>query len=436
MKREGTGTGIIGRLPKNTRHFRLDAALLTMAFVLAPAAARANAVDYWSDIAAQVAVAPPQSRAGLAQIDLAYVHIAIYDAVNAIDRRYSAFAVSPTTNPRGASMDAATASAAYTMLKWLFPSASAATVLDAAYVTYLLGIPDGTSKSRGIAVGAEVANAFIALRTGDGRNLPVPYTFGAPFPGVYQQTPGGPATPVGTWVGQMKTFAIDSATQFRADGPPDLTSAQWADDFNETKHYGALTNSLRTPLQTQIGQFFAENPGAQTNRNVRQVAIAHGLSVADSARFFAQAYVTMADAQITTWNSKYHYNFWRPVTAIQYLDDGNPATEPDLSWTPLVVTPGHPEYPAAHPTISGAFAFAIAQFFGTKKVAVALTSTSVPNTGGLMTLDFTNTDDIVKTAIEGRIYGGMHYRTSGVHGAVIARKVAHYVARHYFTPAM
>ena len=143
----------------------------------------------------------------------------------------------------------------------------------------------------------------------------------------------------------------------------------------------------------------------------------------------------MADAQITTWNSKYYFNFWRPVTAIRYPDDDNPATESDPLWLPLVTTPGHPEYPAAHPTITGGFAFAVAQFFGTKKVHVALTSTSVPGTGGLMRLDFDNTDDIVKVAIEGRIYGGMHYRTSGVHGAVIARKVAHAVARSYFRAA-
>jgi hypothetical protein len=329
-------------------------------------------------------------------------------------------------------MDAATAAAAYTTLKWLFPSPSAATFLDGVYANYLLGIPDEPVKTRGIAVGTEVANALITLRAGDGRNAPVVYTFGPSLPGVYQQTPGGPAMPVGTWVGQMRTFAIESATQFRADGPPNLTSAQWADDFNETKNYGALTNSLRTPLQTQIGQFFAENPGAQTNRNVRNVATSYGLSVADSARFFAQIYVTMADAQITTWNSKYYYNFWRPVTAIRYPEDENPATESDPSWVPLVTTPGHPEYPAAHAAITGGFAFAVAQFFSTKKVPIALTSTSVPNTGGLMTLEFTNTDDIVKTVIEGRIYGGMHYRTSGVHGAVIARKVAHFVAKHYF----
>lgn len=146
--------------------------------------ARANAVDYWSDIATQVAVAPPQSRAGLTAIDLAYVHIAVYDAVNAIDGRYSVFAVRPTTNPQGASMDAATAAAAYTMLRWLYPSPGATAFLDGAYTNYLLAIPASAAKTRGIAVGTEVANAFIAQRTGDGRNGAVPYVFGPRCPGV------------------------------------------------------------------------------------------------------------------------------------------------------------------------------------------------------------------------------------------------------------
>jgi hypothetical protein len=158
------------------------------------------------------------------------------------------------------------------------------------------------------------------------------------------------------------------------------------------------------------------------------------LSLVDSARFFAQMYVTIADAQITTWNSKYFYNFWRPVTAIRAGDsDDNPATDADPAWLPLVVTPGHPEYPAAHPTVSGALAHVVEEFFGTKKVNVTLTSTSVPGVA-LAQHHFTNTDDIIKEVIDARIYGGMHYRTSAVHGSVIARKVSHYVAEHYFQP--
>ena len=186
----------------------------------------------------------------------------------------------------------------------------------------------------------------------------------------------------------------------------------------------AGANGARVVLRGKSGQ--------QINRNVRRVASDHNLSLVDSARFFAQVYVTIADAQMTTWNSKDYYNFWRPVTAIRNADiDGNPATETDPTWLPLVVTPGHPEYPAAHPTVTGAFAFAIQHFFGTKKVEVTFTSTSVP--GSSMTeLHFTDTDDIVRYVEWGRIYGGMHYRTSTVRGKVIAQKVARFVASHFF----
>lgn len=403
---------------------------IVVGLVWSPRAAAANAVDDWSLIGNQVIIVNA-ARAGTGNIDFAYLHLAIYDAVNAIDQRYQVFAAKPTSSPVGASPDAATAAAAYVMLKWLFPAQQA--YLDGVYAAYLTTIPAGTAKTLGIAIGTEVATAWTTLRTGDGRNAVVPYFFGW-GPGVYQVTPGGPPTPGAPWIGQMKTFGIESAVQFRADGPPNLTSAQWAEDFNETKAFGALTGSVRTPEQTEIGLFYVENIGQQINRNIRLIAASHNLSVADAARFYAQVYVTIADAQITTWNGKYFYNFWRPVTAIRAADtDDNPATEPDFAWLPLVVTPGHPEYPEAHSTESGALAYTLAEFFGTKQQNITLTSTSVPGYA-LREHHFTSTDDMVKEVINGRIYGGMHYRTSGVAGSVIARKVAHYISKNYFQP--
>jgi hypothetical protein len=393
-------------------------------------AAAANAVEDWSVIAHNVIIVNA-NRGGTGNVDFAYVYVAIYDAVNAIDGRHSVFAVRPTTSAAGASLEAATAAAASTMLKWLFPTQAGQIQLD--YDAYLANIPPSPEKTQGIMVGSEIAAALIGLRTGDGRNANVPYVFGT-GPGVYQVTPGGPSTPITPWLAYLTPFAIESPSQFRADGPPNLTSAQWAEDMNETKAFGALNNSARSTAQTVNGLFYAENPGRQLNRNARLIASDHNLSVVDTARFLAQVYVTIVDAQITTWNSKYFYNFWRPVTAIRAADtDGNPATDPDPEWLPLVVTPGHPEYPAAHPTVSGALAHATEAFFGTKRVHVRLTSTSVPP-ASLTELHFFSTDDMIKHVIDGRIYGGMHYRTSGVHGSVIARKVAHYVAKHYFLP--
>jgi hypothetical protein len=400
--------------------------------VLTPALARANVVDDWNAIAQQAIVVNAGRGGAAAVVDFAYVHIAIYDAVNAIDGRYSVFAVQPLSSPLGGSPEAAAGTAAYLTLKWMFPTQQA--YLDGVYATYMAGIPSGGPKTIGTLVGTEVGNAFTALRTGDGRNATVPYFFGS-GPGVYQLTPGCPASPVTPWLAQLKPFAIESASQFRADGPPNLTSAQWAEDLNEAKAYGSLNGSERTPEQTEIGQFYAENPGSQFGRNVRGIAIAYQLSVADSARLFAQVFVTVADSLITAWDSKYYYNFWRPLTAIRAADtDDNPATDPDPTWTPLVATPCHPEYPAAHGAGTGALAHALEQLFGTKKVDVTLTSTSVPGAVPYAYHHFSRTQDIVKEVIDARIYGGMHYRTSGVHGTVIGNKVAHYVAKHYFRP--
>jgi hypothetical protein len=405
--------------------------LLLSLSVLMPRAAQANVVNEWNAIAQQAitnAARPPTA----AVVDFAYVHIAVYDAINAIDGRYSVFAVTPSNATNGASPEAAGAAAAVTVLKWLFPTQQ--NYLDGVYASYLATIPAGPAKTMGLLVGTEVGNAFTASRTDDGRNANVPYVFGS-GPGVYQSPSGCPATPITPWVAQMKPFAIASPSQFRADGPPNLTSGQWADDLNETRAYGALTGSLRTPGQTALAQFFGENPGTWFGRNVRGIALAYRLSTADSARFFAQVFVTAADALITSWDSKFYYNFWRPVTAIGAADsDDNPQTEPDPTWSPLMATPCHPEYPAAHGAGTGSLAHVLEQFFGTKKIRVTLTSTSVAGVTPYAYLVFTRTQDILKDVIDARIFGGMHYRTSGVHGTVIARKVAHYVAKHYFLP--
>ena len=412
----------------------VPAAAISALFMLLPIGAKADAVSDWSLIANTVVITNGARLAPASMIDFAYVHIAIYDAVNAIDGRYSVFSVAPSTASAGASPEAATAAAAYTMLKALYPAQQP--FLDTVYANYLLSIPAGIAQTKGIAVGTEVAAAFIALRTGDGRNANVPYVFGS-GPGVYQITPGAPPppiTPVFPWIAHMKPFSLQSPSQFRADGPPNLTSAQWVEDFNEVKAFGALSGSLRTPQQTTIGQFYTENPGLQINRNIRGIAAAHRLSIADSARFYAQAYVTIADSLIACWDSKYYYNFWRPVTAIRNADsDGNSLTESDISWAPLATTPPHPEYPAAHACVTSALAHTLENFFGDQQLNVTLTSTSVPGMP-LAARTFGRPHDMIAEVIDARVYSGFHYRTSGVHGAVIGNKVAHWVSKHHFRP--
>jgi len=438
-------------------------ALVVTAAVALPTAARAQEpVSYWSGIAKVVIIDMAARGGSPSAVDFAYVHAAIYDAVNAIDQRYTVFAVSPTTFPDGASEPAAVAAAARTILKALFTAPAQQAYVDAQYAAYVGLISAGDAKNRGIAVGTEVANAFLALRNPgprqdlgqDGRNANCAsdarlcYVFGA-GPGVYQFTPGADqtpgATPAAQWVGILKPFAVQSQSQFRADGPPNLTSAQWADDYNETKLFGAATGSARTQEQTDIGWYYTDNPGAYGNRIIRQIAADQELELADSARYFAQTYITLADTFINCWDSKRYYNFWRPVTAIRAGDtDGNDATERDANWLPLALTPNHQEYPSAHGCFTGSVMNAAENFFGTKKLTLNLTACSVPGhpcsvtaegvlTGGV-THSFNRTQDALKEVIEGRIYGGMHYRTSVVHGEVVSNKVAHYVAKHYFLP--
>jgi hypothetical protein len=376
----------------------------------------------------------------------AYMHIAMYDAVSSIDGRYTPFATRVASASPGASREAAANEAAYRILAALYPAASFPTLASqfaAAYTTALNAIPNGQAKTDGMAVGLAAANGLIAKRQNDGFRANVPYTFQPLGPGVYQKTPGpdgtigtyvGPAAP---WMKAFKPFAILSPDQFRADGPPALGSAEWAEDFNEVKNFGAATNqpNSRSAEQEEIGLFYGNiNAQLQVGRNLVKLAQFQNLTadIADSSRFFAQEYVTVSDAFAACWDSKYYFNFWRPVTAIQHADiDGNDATQQDASWAPQIVTPTHPEYPSAHGCGTSAYAHAIQEFFGTKRLPGGITLTGA---AGHPDRSFDSTDDIVKEIIDARVYNGVHYRTSVVHGTIIGRKVAQWVAKFYFQP--
>ena len=403
--------------------------LLLFALLCSPGTANADKVTDWNRIATTAETNLNRTNNALIGTDLAYMHIAIYDAVNAIDGRYSVFAVRPSSVPPGASQEAAAVEAAYRVLRAVLPSSQAA-YLEGEYLTSLASIPDGPAKANGMAVGFEVAALLMTSRVGDGRNNPlITYTPGT-GPGVWIPTPpafGSAATP---WLAVMRPFAIESPSQFRADGPPALGSSEYAADFNETKRVGSLNSSERTPEQTALARFYFDVTVLQEAQGLRGLAAASNLSTADSARLYALVYVSVSDAMIAGWDSKLHYGFWRPVTAIRNADlDGNPDTEPDPSWTPMTSTPSHPEYPSAHSFISNAFTESIRWFYGTKRLEIALSSV---NTG--TTIVYRNTDDIGKDITDARVYAGFHFRTACVHGAVIGKKVAKYVNKNYFQP--
>ncbi len=201
-------------------------------------------------------------------------------------------------------------------------------------------------------------------------------------------------------------------------------------DYNLTKNFGALNGSLRTPKETEIGQFWSDHPVAQYSSALQRLIGDRKLSTMQSARLLAMTFVSYEDAIIACFDAKYHYAFWRPYTAIHDADtDGNPYTTPDPNWIPLVVTPGHPEYPAAHGCAAGAFSVTISQFFHSDAVPTHFSS-AVTGT----THDFPRLGDEVEEVDLARIYGGMHYLTSVLEGNVLGKAVARHVVSNYFQP--
>jgi hypothetical protein len=391
--------------------------------------ARSDTVTDWNLVAKTAIVnnagKPPTTGSAV----LAYMHGAIYDAVQAIEGQYTPYAYVPAALDPSASREAAVVSAGYHVLSAVFPGQSA--FLDGARLNSLAAIPDGDSKDRGLAIGAAAAAAMLANRANDGFEAPVAFVPGS-GPGVWQPTPPAFLPALSPWMAQLRPFSMTSPEQFRADGPPALGSAQWVEDYNEIKAYGAAVGSLRTAAQTELGRFWIEHPVAQYTRMWRELASAQGLSTSENARFFAMLSFSWADALVASFESKYHFQFWRPVTAIRAGDsDGNAGTAPDAAWSSAQPTPNHPEYPAAHSASAAAQATVIEEFFGTKKVPIPLSS-AVTGTAYVVG----STDDFVKELIEARIMGGMHYRTSGVHGAVMGRKVGGWLARQYFQPVV
>jgi hypothetical protein len=384
-----------------------------------------DVIAYWNQIATNTVNVPPaatgtpEERRPNFAFDLATVQVAMFDAVNAIGGAYERFAAQPTTVTTGASLEAAAAAAAYYALSGLFPNRTAQ--YQAAYDSYIAALPDGDAKTRGLQIGQEVATQIVALRANDGRFTPVTYT-PTSLPGRFRGT-----NPVATFAPFVRPFTLQSAAQFRADGPLPLTSVEYAADFNETKALGAVNSSVRTAEQTEIARFHTEPPPLFWTRNLRIFATADR-SVAENARTLAALWTAQADVTIACFESKYHFDSWRPFSAIQLADtDGNAATEADPSWAPVVPTPNHPEYPAAHSCVTGAMAEVLQQLFGTKKLAFDWSS-SVTGT----THHFDSTDDIGKEVQLARIAGGMHFRTATVHGEVLGMKVGKWILKNHF----
>jgi hypothetical protein len=339
--------------------------------------------------------------------------------------------------------------------------------LLADYNAAMGAIPAGPAKVNGTMVGLAAANGISALRTGDGRMTPIgtssPFEKKNPGPGVWRLTPaacqaGAPGCvngitylpPQTPWLGSVQPFLLKSAGQFQPPPPPPLTSQTWVRGFNEIKTYGRATNSPRTDEQTRIARFYTANVIRQFNIAARDLATARSLNLLETARLFAMVNTVSADALMSMINSKYRFLFWRPVTAIDPtsvtadgfgpipgFDDGNPATVEEPGWRPLVTTPNHPEYPAAHGLNTSAMAEVFSEFLGTDNIDLDIHGFDATGAAGNLNAvrHYDTTDELRTEIVNARLWGGIHYRFSGEAGVQLGRKVAQFGLNHAFRPA-
>jgi PAP2 superfamily len=360
----------------------------------------------------------------------AIMHAAIYDAVNAIDKTHQPYLVRLRGVSRSASQGAAASSAAHEVLVALYPSFQV--TLDAQLKQSLALIPDGPDKTEGIAIGKAVADQILAARSNDGSNAqPGPFVFGN-APGDFQSTPPNFPSPQFTNWSHVTPFALESASQFRLGPPPALTSDAYTDAFNEVKSLGIVNSTTATADQMLTGRFWNGAIQNYWNEIAQTAALGHNLNTARTARLFALLNLSFADGVIAFYDTKYTYNFWRPVTAIRAAAlDGNPGTLADPNWLPEVTTTTpDPSYPGAHAVISAAGASVLDSFFGKKDFDFVVTSEVLPGA----TRSFTNFSGANEEATLSRIFAGVHFRTDLTSGQRMGSQVADFVVDNFLTP--
>jgi hypothetical protein len=322
-----------------------------------------------------------------------------------------------------------------------FTPAMRATVLaslEAQYNASKNAIPDSPFKKMGIAAGTAAAQAMIDSRQGDGRFGPSQFVPNA-NPGYWD-----PVAPNGTtaqdptpWAGGVEPFLMQSSSQFRSPGPNALTSVAYAADVNEIKAVGGdgvVTPSSRTATQTYVAKWWQSNPVASWNDVARQLIARNDLDVSDAARLLAMENLAAADAAINTWNDKYHFSFWRPFQAIRRAaDDGNSATSPDLTWTPLISAP-YPDHASGHLGLDSSHTTVLRMFFGDAPAGGYQITSAFVNPGGSATRTFTGFSQAVDEIVEARIWAGLHFRTADVQAVQLGTNVANYAAANYFEP--
>jgi hypothetical protein len=411
--------------------------------------AAANEVVTWNETTVKAIEAHGQNNV-VATRTLAMVQGAVHDAVNAIGRRYDAYYFEGPGEP-AASADAAVAAAAHTVLAGILSTSgtpaqrgAALSLVEQAYAASMARVADAPARNKGVAVGRAAGGAMLTLRRDDGATRDAPYT-PAMGPGRWRPHPNPvPANPpianpdlargylpsaVPGW-GNMTPFTLLSASQFWLPGPPALTSAAYARDYNEVKSIGGKISSVRTPEQTEIARFWFEGPGAW-NTIARTVLTARGADVRDSARVLALMNLAMADTYVAGFKIRYVYDLWRPVTAIREGDhDGNDATAGDPTWDSHQNTPAVSEYPSTQSTFSAAAAVVLASVLGDQ---VSFTFSSGKPFDGIKR-SFTSFSQAARESADSRVYAGIHFRSACEDGMALGRRVGQRVATMYLLP--
>lgn len=386
-----------------------------LAVAFAPAVTRADVIMDWNikadEISAQKQLLPPNRARATAML-----HVAMFEAVNAIERRYVPYKLNLTAD-RSTSKEAAAASAGHDILLTLYPDLQNS--LDATLAAMLAGVADGDSKAKGIDLGKKAAAEIIALRANDGIDAQETYRPHT-TPGVYVPT----VIPASSTSGTTTPWAMTSGSQFRPAPPPALTSETWSADVNEIRELGRIDSTKRTAEQTTIGRFWFVTGPPSYNPVVRQVAMAKEMDIVDCARLFALTAMAGNDALIAVFDAKYTYNLWRPMTAIRNADQTNNSGTPrDASWRPLGETPMHPEYPCAHCITSAAVSAVLQGVAGNEIGEISMTSPTAPGVIRKWTSLQAYSDEVAVA----RIYAGFHYRFSTVVGKDMGKKIGELV---------
>ena len=403
-------------------------AVLVALALLSPAVAHADVVLTWNEIAVRTL----QSQNPFAQARLAaIVQLAVFEAVNAITGDYEPYI--GIEAPIGASAEVAAATAAYRVLKTYFPAAPG---LDEAYTISLAEIPDGPSKDDGIATGEAAAAALIVNRQNDGSSPSTVSTVGAPAPGVWQLTlpPGCGATATGgsfyNWQ-DVKPFGVPDVVAFRPDPPPSLTSSEFTKAYDEVQRVGSVNSSERPQDRSEVARFYAaSSPTLIFNMAARQIAEAEHRSISENARTLALLNMATSDSLVASFATKYHYNFWRPETAIRFLHFyGNSKITPDSAYVPFVTTPCFPSYPSNHASGSNGAAEILRRIYGEGGHAITLTNPYNPAVADLR-FTYTTFNQMCDDVDDARVYGGIHFRFDQAAGNGLGREVATYVFKH------